>query len=127
MSLLNQIAQVLDTLFVAFILMISKDRSSLNELAHQAPEKLDPKGKRTVPSGNLVDILFSLLDLSSPKDCDPLAFFTPGSVYTDAELRVAGIGKKEKLTVRSVEPLCFSIKCLMSFVTDGDDTFNDQE
>lgn len=97
-------AQILDTLFVTFVALISKDPSSLNELAQQAPESPGPKGKGKgrAPSGSLVDVLFSLLDVTSSKDCDPLALVALGSNYTDAELRVAGIGKKEKLTVRLI-------------------------
>lgn len=119
-------AQTLDTLFVAFVILISKDTSSLNELAVKAPAKPDSKGKGKGHSGNFVDILFSILNAVSSEGCDPLALVAPGSVHTDAELRVAGIGKKEKLTVRLAQHI-LRTNCLMSLVTGGHDTFDDQE
>lgn len=116
----------MDTLFVAFIVLISKDPSSLNELAQQAPGGADPKGKGRASSGNLVDILFSLLNVTSSKGDDPLSLAAPGSDYTDAELRVAGIGKKEKLTVRLVDHFALSEYPLILLVADGDHTFDSQ-
>ncbi|KAF5318400.1 hypothetical protein D9611_013911 [Ephemerocybe angulata] len=99
--------KVLDTIFVFFIALISRDLPSLNELASHIPDpspaSSNGKGKGKAPTEGppqpLVDTLFSVLDASYSSGSDPLFLVGPGT-HGDAELRKAGLGKKEKITVR---------------------------
>jgi hypothetical protein len=86
-----------------FAVLVSKDPSSLTELESQASENPEVKGKGKGPLDNLSSILFSLLESTSSSDFDPLVLVAPGGTYTDAELRRAGLGKKEKATVRNIQ------------------------
>ena len=69
------IPQVLDTLFLAYIVLISKDPGSLNELASYVPEpesassgKGKGKAAATEPPQALVDVLFAIWEDSLAKD-----------------------------------------------------------
>jgi len=90
--------------------LVSKDPDSLIELVRQSPEIApggvkgsNGKGKGKDEPGLLVDLLFSILAASCTQEDDPFILAAPqldGTLkYTDAELKRAGIGKREKLTV----------------------------
>ncbi|KAJ2915931.1 hypothetical protein MD484_g4464, partial [Candolleomyces efflorescens] len=106
--------KVLDTLFIFFIVLISKDLPSLAELAthvtdsrQSSPATSNAKGKERAHPENaqsLVEILFSILPATCSSTSDPLVLVASpkGNAYTDAELRVAGLGKKEKSTMTHI-------------------------
>ena len=111
-----------------FAVLVSKDPSSLTDLASQAPETPDAKGKGRASLNSLSGTLFSLLESNSASDFDPLVLVAPEGAYADAELRRAGLGKKEKATVRSIQLALFvRVHCLNQLVTDGVDTFDYQK
>lgn len=124
----QEVYKVLDTLFVLFAALVSKDPSSLIELESQASGSPEVKGKGKGPLDKLSGILFSLLESASSSDFDPLVLVAPEGTYTDAELRRAGLGKKEKVTVRNIQLALFvGIHRLNQLVADGVNTFHYQE
>ncbi|EAU90434.2 hypothetical protein CC1G_00818 [Coprinopsis cinerea okayama7 len=111
--------KLLDALLLTFLVLVSRDPSSLKELGElyppsSSPEavRLDAKGKNrssstviSVSSRSLVDILFHLFQLHCPPEpddedglgipTDPLVLISDPT-HSDAYFKRAGIGKKEK-------------------------------
>lgn len=111
-----------------FTVLVSKDPSSLTDLASQASENAGVKGKGKASPDNLPGILFALLESNSSSDSDPLALVAPDGTHTDAELRRTGLGKKEKATVRNIQLALFvGIHLLNQLATDSVNTFHYQE
>ena len=101
------LAQVLDVLLAFFVSLLARDPVSLLELAERqvlipptSPAVSADKAKHA--DGNddssLVGILFRLLQ-AIPQNFDPLLLVSPQNNETDADLKKAGINKKDKLIV----------------------------
>ncbi|KAF9006201.1 hypothetical protein BDQ17DRAFT_1352946 [Cyathus striatus] len=119
--------KLLDILLAFLAALVARQSSSLAELAQRAsspspspsvethsPFTKNRRGGKEKASDvqtqspplSLVDTLFTLLD--SFRISDPLILVTPGTDLGDADLRKAGIGKKDKVTLAAIYSLIAS-------------------
>ncbi|KIM44446.1 hypothetical protein M413DRAFT_24942 [Hebeloma cylindrosporum] len=99
--------KILDVLLTFFVSLVARDPASLLELAERpvlnSPSSPVHKAKETDKNddSSLVGILFRLLQ-EIPPNLDPLVLISPQSKATDADLKKAGINKKDKLTLTTI-------------------------
>lgn len=96
----------MDTILAFFVALVARDPVSLSDLARHTPStSLSPSTTSKQHTGieppSFVGILFHILE-STFSDGDPLRLVTPNSTAEESEFKNAGIGKKDRLTVRSV-------------------------